>query len=72
MPVRKFRSIEEMSRPIWYPPGSPQLAEAIRRLWHFGSRTSRKRFRPGVHRFHSIEEMQAAASTIVIEAPESS
>jgi hypothetical protein len=67
MPVRKYRSVEEMNQPIWYPVGSTQLAEAIRRVWQFGHRTTRRRFRPGVHRFTSIEDMQAAAARIVID-----
>ena len=70
MPVRKFRSVEEMSPSGWYEPGSPALADAVRRLWKFGRQTTRRRYRPGVHRFGSIEEMQAAADMIVIECPE--
>ena len=58
MPVRKFRSVEEMSEPVWRSPGDPRLYRAIREIWTFGQRTSRKRFRPGVHRFRSIEEMK--------------
>ena len=66
MPVRKFHSIEEMHSPTWYPAGSRQLTDAIRRVWQFGNRTSRRSYRPGVHRFGSIEEMQAAARTLLI------
>lgn len=69
MPVRKFRSIEEMSPPAWYQPGSQELVEAVRRLWDFGRHTSRRRYRPGVYRFGSIEEMQDSAPAIVIELP---
>jgi hypothetical protein len=61
MPVRKFRSVEEMNQPVWRLPGDPQLYRAIREIWTFGQRSSRKRYRPGVHRFHSIEEMQESA-----------
>lgn len=67
MPVRKFRSIEEMSEPVWREPGSGELYEAIRRVWEFGRRTSRRRFRPGVYRYRSIEEMQNAAGQIVMD-----
>ena len=70
MPVRKFRSVEEMSPPASYQPGSRALADAVRRLWNFGRKTTRRSYRPGVYRFRSIEEMQAAAPTIVIEHPE--
>ena len=46
MPVRKFRSVEEMSRPQWREPGDPELHRTIARLWAFGRQTSRRRFRP--------------------------
>lgn len=59
MPIRRFRSVEEMNRPLWRRPGSPELARAIESVWEFGQRTSRIRFPPGVYRHHSIEEMNA-------------
>ncbi|MGA7613545.1 MAG: hypothetical protein WBX15_00050 [Thermoanaerobaculia bacterium] len=59
MPIRKFRSVDEMNRPHWRQPGSPELARAIERVWDFGQRTSRLRFPPGVYRYRSIEEMNA-------------
>ena len=30
MPIRKFRSVEEMEGNVWYEPGSPELFRAIR------------------------------------------
>jgi hypothetical protein len=57
MPIRRFRSVEEMNRPNWREPGSPELYRAIERVWSFGQRTSRIRFSPGVYRYRSIEEM---------------
>jgi hypothetical protein len=57
MPIRRFRSVEEMNRPNWREPGSPELYRAIERVWSFGRRTSRIRFSPGVYRYRSIEEM---------------
>jgi hypothetical protein len=60
MPIRRFRSIEEMNQPVWRDPGSPELYRAIALVWEFGRRTSRVRFPPGVHRHRSIEEMNAA------------
>ncbi len=59
MPVRKFRSVEEMGGPIWYAPGDPTLYRAIRRVWELGHRTLRPRFTPGVHKHSSIEAMNA-------------
>lgn len=73
MPVRKFRSAEELNQPVWREPGSPELIEAIRRVWDFGHRTSRRRFVPGVHRFRSLEEMQEFTERTVTElAPKDS
>ncbi|MFZ2493515.1 MAG: hypothetical protein WA208_18710 [Thermoanaerobaculia bacterium] len=67
MPVRKFRSVEEMNQPVWRTPGDPALYRAIRDVWTLGQRTSSRRFRPGVHRYRSIDEMQREA--IVVTAP---
>ena len=60
MPVRKFRSAEEMNQPLWREPGDPELYRAIRAVWDFGHRTSTRRSTPGVQKFRSIEEMKAA------------
>lgn len=57
MPVRKFRSVEEMSRDNWRRPGDPQLYRTMRSLWELGVRTSQRRYPPGVHRHSSIGDM---------------
>ncbi|OGA51952.1 MAG: hypothetical protein A3G25_14880 [Betaproteobacteria bacterium RIFCSPLOWO2_12_FULL_63_13] len=62
MPVRKYRSIYEMPDETWREPGDPLLYRAIREVWDFGRRTSGRRYRPGVYRFRSIEEMDVAQS----------
>ena len=59
MPVRKFRTIEEMNGDRWYRPGDPELYRAIRRVWELGHRTIQQRFPPGVYKLRSIEEMNA-------------
>lgn len=59
MPIRKFRSVEEMDGPIWYAPGDPALFRAIRQAWGLGHRTLRPRFAPGVHKHRSLEAMNA-------------
>jgi len=58
MPIRKFRSIEEMKTPRWRDPGDPELFRAMAALWEIGRRTRLRRFPPGVHKHGSIEEMQ--------------
>lgn len=59
MPVRKFRSVEEMEGPHWYEPGDPALFRALRRVWSLHARTVQPRFPPGVYRHRSVEEMNA-------------
>lgn len=61
MPLRKFRSGEEMEPGRWLPAGHAALARAIRSVWAFGTRTLRPQLPPGLHRHRSFEEAQAAA-----------
>ena len=60
MPVRKFRSVEEMDAPRWRAPGDPDLMRAMAELWEIGRRTNRRSYPPGVHKHASIEDMQRA------------
>lgn len=60
MPVQRFKSAEEMNRPLWREPGDPALYRAIESLWSAGHRLRPRRYPPGVHRYRSIEEMNAA------------
>lgn len=61
MPVRKFRSIEEMSDAdlAWLPQGSPELWRAIRRVWSSAGAMVPWRLPPGVHRYRNMEEANA-------------
>lgn len=59
MPVRKFRSVEEMSGPIWRRAGDPALIRAIASVWAFGRRTRPRTFQPGVRKFKSVVDMKA-------------
>lgn len=59
MPVRKFRSIEEMKASRGYDRADPRLARIIEGIWDFGQKTAGLRFPPGVHRYRSVEEMNA-------------
>lgn len=56
MPVRKYRSVEEIPE-VWYKPGDAALFRAIARLWGQGRKTLQARYPPGVHKHRSIEEM---------------
>jgi hypothetical protein len=59
MPVRKFRTSEDLQRPHWRNPGDPQLYRTIARLWEFGRRTVTRVFPAGVHRCRSVHELNA-------------
>jgi hypothetical protein len=50
MPVRRFRSADEMNQPHWREPGDPALFRAIEAVWSFGRRTGAHRFPPGVYK----------------------
>lgn len=56
MPVRKFRSVEEMSRVVWYEPGSPEHLRALRAVFAHARQTTRPSQKPGVYKFRSLEE----------------
>jgi len=60
MPVYKYRSIEEMDANTWRMPGDPALYLAIAFTWELAGRTNPRRFRPGVHNYRSIDEMNQA------------
>jgi hypothetical protein len=63
MPVRRFRSVEDMDHPPWREPGDPALFRAIAALWAMGQRTVAPSFPPGVYRHRSIEEADALTET---------
>lgn len=62
MPVRKFRSIEEMKAEArWYEPGSDALYQAIAELWRASAAMYPARFPPGVYKHRSFEEAERLA-----------
>jgi len=63
MPVRKFRSVEELNQPTWRTPGDPELYRAIAGLWASAARIRPRVLQHGVRRFRSIEELDEATST---------
>jgi hypothetical protein len=58
MPVRKFRSLQEMEDSLWRNPGDPGLWAAIAAVWGFAARTCPRRFTPGVYRHRSVEDAE--------------
>lgn len=57
MPVRKFRSVEEMEGLVWREPGDPALYRAMERLFDLARRTRSRTASAGVRKFASIEDM---------------
>ncbi len=62
MPVRKFRSIEEMKAARGYDRNDPVLPRVIEGIWTFGERTARLRFPPGVYRHRTLDHLNALTS----------
>lgn len=60
MPVKKFRTVEELNQPIWRRPGAPELFRAMSSIWAFAQRTNPRKFPPGVRKYRSIDEMSRA------------
>lgn len=62
MPVRRFRSVEEMESSVWLAVDDPALARTIAQVWATASRMAPRRFPPGVYKHGSIEDMNRAES----------
>jgi hypothetical protein len=58
MPVRRFRSVEEMEDNTWYGRNDPRLFQAIRSTWEFARKVTQPRFPPGVYKHRTVEEAQ--------------
>jgi hypothetical protein len=56
MPVRRFRSVEQMAPP-WHTPGDPALYRAIAAAWSLGMRTTAPRFPPGLYRHPTLASL---------------
>ena len=61
MPVRRYRSVEEMEDAAWMDPSDPQLWPTIREVWRLAERMSPRRFPRGVYKNRSIEEANERA-----------
>lgn len=60
MPVQRFRSFREARIAQWLSPDDPRLLRRIRGWWASSARFWPTRPPRGVHKFRSIEEMNAA------------
>lgn len=67
MSVTRYRDVGDMPAPERGDPLNPRTYERIKELWRFSSRRMPALFQPGVFRYRSIEESQAARERATIE-----
>jgi hypothetical protein len=60
MPVERFRHLDDARRALWTSVDDARLADRLRQLWRFSARLTGSSCPPGVHRFRTIEEANAA------------
>jgi hypothetical protein len=60
MPLRKYRSVEEMRSPTWSEPLDPDNLRRAGDLSAFAARLHPRRFQAGLHKYRSVEEASAA------------
>jgi len=56
MPLRKYRSVEEMPPPAWREPLDPKNLRLAGDLSALAARLRPRRFPPGLHRYRSVTE----------------
>lgn len=69
MPIKKYRSIEEMDRDrsdLWCEPG-PRGFRRMAELWKRSAQINPRKYPKGVFKFRSIEEAQADRQRLLIE-----
>lgn len=57
MPVRRFRSVEDMEPSVWMDRDDPRLWPTIASVWALSVRLRPAHFPPGVYKHRSIEAM---------------
>jgi hypothetical protein len=56
VPLAKFHSVEEMPAPPWREPLDPLNLKLAGDLSALATRLRPRRFPPGLHKYHSVEE----------------
>ena len=56
MPLRKYRSVEEMPAPAWREPLDPQNLRVAGDLSALATRLRPRRFPPGLHKYRSAAD----------------
>jgi hypothetical protein len=65
--VKRYRDVADMPAPPRGDPRHPSTYARIKELWQFSSRLVPPLFRPGVYRYRSIDEAEAARERATIE-----
>jgi len=60
MPLRKYRSVEEMPSPMWSEALDPDNLRRAGDVSALAARLHPRRFPAGLHKYHSIEEASDA------------
>ena len=66
MTVQRFRDVADMPAPPRGDPADPATYARIKELWQFSSRLLPALFRPGVYRYRSVEESDAAREAALL------
>ena len=70
MPLRKFRSVEEMDelrRELWCDEPDAEYFGRVGELWELSSRLNPRQFPSGVFKYRSLEEAQADRDRLLTE-----
>ena len=67
MTVKRYRDVADMPAPPRRDPRDPSTYHGIRELWRFSSGLVPPLFRPGVYRYRSVEDSNAARERATIE-----
>ena len=70
MPLRKFRSVEEMDeqrRELWCDEPEAEYFKRVGELWDLSSRINPRRFPRGVFKYRNLEEAQADRDRLLTE-----
>ena len=70
MPLKKFRSVEEMDehrRELWCDEPDAEYFQRVAELWELSSRTNPRTFPSGVFKYRSLEEAQADRDRLLTE-----
>lgn len=59
MPVRRFRSVEEMEESVWMDRDDSRLWSTIASVWALSARLCPAHYPPGVYKHRTIEAMNA-------------